>query len=56
MKKCWTISGKVKRQSENKETKTDSSTGLSDSDKQMLARWEKSRKKEPSLRLSVSLK
>lgn len=36
----------ARRQSENKETETkqDNSTGLSDSDKQMLARWENMRK------------
>ena len=34
----------ARRQSENKETKSDNSTGLSDSDKQMLARWESMRK------------
>ena len=34
----------ARRQSENKETKSDDSTGLSDSDKQMLARWESMRK------------
>lgn len=34
----------ARRQSDNKETKSDNSTGLSDSDKQMLARWENMRK------------
>lgn len=34
----------ARRPSENKETKPDNSTGLSDSDKQMLARWENMRK------------
>ena len=34
----------ARRQSENTEKKPDNSTGLSDSDKQMLARWENMRK------------
>ena len=34
----------ARRQSDNRETKSDNSTGLSDSDKQMLARWENMRK------------
>lgn len=34
----------ARRQSENEEKKTDNASGLSDSDKQMLARWESMRK------------
>lgn len=34
----------ARRQSENKQTETNKSTGLSDSDKQMLERWENMRK------------
>ena len=34
----------ARRQSENKEIKSDDSTGLSDKDKEMLARWENMRK------------
>ena len=34
----------ARRKSENKETRSDDSTGLSDKDKEMLARWESMRK------------